>query len=246
MFLSGHLSALWTGKDFTKRISRSPRGSSRPATKGCGKYALAALPFLLSQTDPCEAGIKGSKHDFSDTGWAGGQICIVCHTPHNGATQVVGPLWNHAISSQTYLVYDSPTITRKPEQPQPGSISRLCLSCHDGTIALDSFGGKTGATTMDPESTAMLGADLRNDHPIGIAWNHDAPATSPNVAKNECIVCHDNFLPTKATAGKELKFFNGKVECASCHDVHNSRVMDVKLLRKPLQNSQLCQHCHFK
>jgi len=44
-------------------------------------------------------------------------------------------LWNHQMSSVTnYIVYTSPTL--KAVVGQPDGSSRLCLSCHDGTVAL--------------------------------------------------------------------------------------------------------------
>ncbi len=244
MVLSGYLSAISKGDSCSVAINYLLPTSRCHTSKALTKYLSFCSLFLLSYSGSSMADIVGSKHDFSTNGWSEGQICNVCHTPHSGANNVNSPLWSHAVSDQTYILYDSPTLISQPEQPQPGSISRLCLSCHDGTMALDSYGGKSGGLFMDPNSQAMLGTDLRNDHPVGISWDHRV--ARPDAGQAECIVCHDVFFPTKADAGKELRFFNGKVECASCHDVHNSKVMDVKLLRKPMQNSQLCQHCHFK
>ncbi|MES9991768.1 MAG: cytochrome c3 family protein [Candidatus Thiodiazotropha sp.] len=128
------------------------------------------------------------------------------------------------------------------EQPGPGSPSRLCLSCHDGTISIDSFGGNPGTPNNTLSGLASKGTDLSDDHPIGIQWRHQ---TQGGATSAGCINCHDIHNIT-APPGKELKFFSGRVECPSCHDVHNSQVMDVKLLRKPLADSELCLHCHAK
>jgi len=203
------------------------------------RYAATALPLLFLATFPAVAGIQGSVHDFSGNGWSGGEICRICHTPHSANSGVDAPMWNHAVSSATYTTYTSPTMDVIAEQPAPGGISRMCLSCHDGTIAIDSFGGNSGSTLIT--GNANLGTDLSNDHPIGIQWIHQ---TFPPYG-SECGNCHDLLDPT-LNIGKELKFFNGKVECPSCHDVHNNKVMDVKLLRKPLAGSQICLHCHAK
>lgn len=190
---------------------------------------MAALPAL--------AGIQGSAHDFSATGWAGGQICVACHVPHNADVNVEAPLWNHTVSTATYTLYGSSTLKAVPQQPGPGGISRLCLSCHDGTIALDSFGGTVGGTFMPQR--ANLTTDLRDDHPIGIAWQHQ------DGGGLRCTNCHDIHNMTPSAWGKPLRFFAGRVECASCHDVHNN-VTEVKLLRMPLAGSQLCLQCHGK
>ena len=62
------------------------------------------------------------------------EICIFCHTPHNAAP--IQPLWNRNVPVNAYTVYSSNSLVAVPGQPT-GS-SKLCLSCHDGTIALGS------------------------------------------------------------------------------------------------------------
>ncbi len=52
-----------------------------------------------------------------------------------------GLLWNHALSTATYTMYDntwSPTITGA-QDAQPTGHSKLCLGCHDGTVGIDTF-----------------------------------------------------------------------------------------------------------
>jgi len=204
-----------------------------------GKCIATTVTLLFVSALPAVAGIQGSVHDFTGNGWSGGEICGVCHTPHSSNIGTDAPLWNHAISTADYTTYSSPTMDVIADQPTPGGISRMCLSCHDGTIAIDSFGGNNGSTFITGK--ANLGTDLSNDHPIGIQWIHQTFESG----SADCLNCHDLFNPS-VNMGKELKFFNGKVECPSCHDVHNSKVMDVKLLRKPLAGSQICLHCHSK
>lgn len=123
----------------------------------------------------------------------------------------------------------------------------MCLSCHDGTIAVDSFGGNSG--NMKITGRANLGSDLSNDHPIGIKWDHQ----TQSAGSLSCLSCHNMAFNQTSGAyefvgqpGNGLKFFDRKVECPSCHDVHNVQVMDVKLLRKPLAGSALCLQCHPK
>ncbi len=169
-------------------------------------------------------GIEGSKHDFSSLGWSGGEICSSCHTPHNAINTPDAPLWNHSLSEASYDVYASNSMYGVAEQPGPQS--KLCLSCHDGTIALDSFGGATGSTHLTGDSN--LGTDLSNDHPIGIAWNHN------DWGVIDCGNCHWSM---------PIPFFDGKVECSSCHDAHNASNNNY-FLRK--SGSELCLHCHGK
>ena len=79
---------------------------------------------------------------------------------------------------------------------------------------------------------ALIGTDLSDDHPVSIQWQHPS-----DMGYNMCVNCHGG--------SRQLPFFDGYVECATCHDVHNGSNYD-KLLRKPLQGSQICFHCHDK
>jgi len=190
---------------------------------------------LLVSTAVAFGGIEGSDHDFSGEAWStDGEICLPCHTPHNADTsQLDAPLWNHQTSAAIFTLYDSPTLKGTPEQPR--GPSKTCLSCHDGTVALDSFGGSVGSTYIDGD--ALIGADLSDDHPISIKWDH---AIGQRV--DLCFNCH-TFSPFKLLS--EVPFFDGYLECASCHDAHNGTELP-GMLRKTIQGSALCLHCHAK
>ncbi|MCP4217805.1 MAG: cytochrome C [bacterium] len=180
------------------------------------------------------ANVAGSAHDFSDDGWSNGQICLPCHTPHNADQTVLdAPLWNHAVTTATFTVYTSPTMVTTAQEPR--GISKLCLSCHDGTVALDSFGGATGSVPIDPAYN--VGTDLSDDHPISIYWQHQN-----DLRNGTCIGCHN---PNPTDFNPILPLFDRYIECASCHDVHNKDNFP-SLLRKSQVNSELCFHCHGK
>ena len=182
------------------------------------------------------AGIANSDHDFSSSGWSGGEICLPCHTPHGADTGVSGaPLWNHEVSTQTYTLYSSSTLDAS--MGQPDGASKLCLSCHDGTVAIDSFGGNTGSTMIG--GSENLGTDLSGTHPL--SFTYDA-----------VLATADGGLHNPATAQSGLGgtidadlLLGGKLECASCHDVHNKDNND-DLLRKSNAGSALCLTCHDK
>jgi len=197
------------------------------------KIAAAIVIVGLCWTGMASAQtIVGSDHDFSNDGWSGGQICLVCHTPHNAATGVSdAPLWNHMLTSSVFNLYTNTTLNATPNQPT--GVSLLCLSCHDGTVALDSFGGNTGNTFIGGGEN--FGTDLSNDHPIAISYAADttlAPDTNPSGVTGGTTIAADLL-------------FSGNVECASCHDVHNSSG-EAKLLVKSNDASALCQTCHIK
>jgi predicted CXXCH cytochrome family protein len=194
---------------------------------------LLMVVFGYAQT------IVGSGHDFKAKSWnTTSEICIVCHTPHNANTSVAdAPLWNHQLSAvASYAMYTSGTMQSVAGQPD-GS-SKLCLSCHDGTVAMENFGGKTNGTNL-MTGGSVLGSSLSNDHPISITYDA-ALATS------------DGGLQNPATALSGLggtiaanMLVSGKMQCSSCHDVHNSAGV-AHLLLKSNSGSALCLTCHKK
>ena len=74
------------------------------------------------------------------------QICVFCHTPHGANTGVTSaPLWNRATGSATYTVYTSGTMqATAPGNTLNGGASLACLSCHDGTQAMDNMLNQPG------------------------------------------------------------------------------------------------------
>lgn len=178
--------------------------------KGMGytaRWLLAAvMAFGVSTAAMAATGIAGTKHNLG-SGGAGpntvsntAEICVFCHTPHAADISQVGvPLWNKAIVAPAsgYTTYSTSTMdaigTGTLGAVVIGSVSVACLSCHDGTQAMDNIrnapgyggysangGGPTGinytwsagAEVMANGATtlSMLGTDLSNDHPIGIQY----------------------------------------------------------------------------
>lgn len=201
---------------------------------------IGSVVMVAIIAQPVPAGIKGSAHDFSGLDDSQ-QICIFCHTAHNANTQVTdAPLWNHTVTSKVYRVYSSPTMDATVGQPS--GASRLCLSCHDGTVAVDSYGGRSGVIKMG--GPIAIGADdLANDHPVSFTF--DAALATKD---------HGLFDPSShpsglgSTISKDM-LIGSRVECSSCHDVHNgpaaAAVNDSLLMITQVQ-SQLCLTCHNK
>lgn len=201
--------------------------------------AAFAGALALGTTD-LPAQITGSDHDFSGID-PQRRICVFCHTPHNADLTVMeAPLWNHAVTNQNYTLYSSPTFDATVSQPTGNS--RLCLSCHDGTIAIDAYGGRPG--TIFLAGPDAIGADgLANDHPIAFQYSDSL-----------AIQDGELFLPSVApsllggTIDEDL-LFDGSLECASCHDVHNggaAAAVNDDLLVVTQQGSTLCLVCHDK
>jgi predicted CXXCH cytochrome family protein len=162
------------------------------------------------------------------------QICIFCHTPHNAAPN--SPLWNRRNPGSTYTPYSSSTAVATPGQPTGASI--LCLSCHDGTIALGevlslatpiSMAG--GVTTM-PTGPGRLGTDLSDDHPISFAYTATLATQRGELVSPSALTG-----PVRLDAG-------GQMQCTACHNAHDDT--NGKFLTMPNRASALCQTCHTK
>ncbi len=193
---------------------------------------LATLLLVLAFTHAAFATISGTRHDLS-LSTTDNQLCVVCHTPHSGATTADAPLWNHAMTTQTFTMYTSSTLdaTMPVDGTMPDGISKLCLSCHDGVTGVLDYGSNSGSGPM--LGNPAVGLDgLTNDHPVSFVYD-----TALATADGEL------FDPAGTPAIAEL-LFSGQVECASCHDVHDDT--NSPFLRMSNANSALCLTCHNK
>lgn len=193
----------------------------------------AVLGFVFAWSTAMAAPIAGTPHDFSGRGWGSTQVCIFCHTPHNAAATPLAPLWNHASTAATYTLYTSAiSSTLNATTSQPTGVSKACLSCHDGTVAADSYGTRTGTNFVT--GGALIGTNLSNDHPIGFLYN-------------AALATADGGLVTPASASlvvAGIPLFGASLECASCHNVHDNANGD--FLRFSNAGSALCMKCHNK
>lgn len=201
------------------------------------KKVLLTVALVALMTSSAFAVITGSAHDFSGAGYGSTELCVFCHTPHNSDTTVANaPLWNHEVTVATYTVYAG-LGSLDASVGQPAGVSKLCLSCHDGTVAIDSFGGSTGATNIT--GVALLGTDLTNDHPV--SFTYDASLATTDGGLQDPTVTNSGL---GGTIDADM-LFGTQLECASCHDVHNTANIP-KLLVKLNGGSALCLTCHNK
>lgn len=169
--------------------------------------------------------VAGSPHDFSPAK-DGSKACQYCHTPHMALSQT--PLWNHKLSNAVYSIYSSSSLDAKLGQPT-GS-SKLCLSCHDGTIALESTIRGGGGHTFMPPGKSKLGTDLSDDHPISFVY-------SSNLSDKDHQLRNPDSLPEEVKLDK----FN-ELQCTTCHDPHDNTFGDFLVTTNI--NSNLCLKCH--
>ncbi len=185
--------------------------------------------------------ISGTAHDLSGETYTN-EICNVCHTPHNAIAATDAPLWNHTLTTATFTLYTSSTLDATIGQPN--SVSKLCLSCHDGSVAIDSFGGAAGSTNISGD--ALLGTDLTNDHPISFTYN--ATLAGLDGELQDPTAAGSGFGGSGTIEGTML--FGGgasgtlTMECATCHDVHDNT--NSPFLRLANTGSAMCLTCHLK
>lgn len=192
---------------------------------------------LSAQTQPLNTDVLGV-HDFSSSAsplhGPNANACSYCHIPHRGSSTT--PLWNQTLSNQSYAMYTSPTSQNTPAQPSLGKTSILCLSCHDGTVAV----GQTiaiGTLKMTGVNTGILGTKLEGSHPFSLQLPiKDAPSLVPELAASK----------TTADPAKAVKLVDGNIECNTCHDVHNQHIdkKSPEFLVRDNASGQLCLACH--
>ncbi len=203
--------------------------------------------LMLAMGPTLAATITGSAHDFTASAWSGGRICVACHAPHKTDTTIAdAPLWNHTSSAATYTLYSSPTL--KATISQPGGGSKLCLSCHDGTIAVNSFGGVTGTTMISPANN--IGTNLKASHPIGFTYDTAlATANGSLFDPASKTVTIGSGTQTKTGTVNAMLLYGNKMECGSCHDVHNTftvGALGTGLVKVDPAGSKICLSCHNK
>lgn len=198
----------------------------------------AAIPALAVES------VRDSVHNLSRTGPGqvksptSDDVCGFCHVPHSAAPAV--PLWGHKLSSALYQVYSSDTLDGTA--PQPDGASKLCLACHDGTIALGEVRGKRNDLgPLSPASKGFLGTDLSGTHPVSIT------VTAAFVDRNNQ---RDSGLQSVESMRTDIDGVRldgeDKVQCTSCHDPHADiryPTSGIHFWRKA-SFSEVCAVCH--
>lgn len=218
--------------------------------------ALLALLTVFHWLLYSQSQIKDTRHNLSISG--PGQyksldeteICKFCHTPHSANPRQ--PLWNHELSAVTYYnTYQSPTFEANLTGEAPLAInghSRLCLSCHDGTVALGAAQtGKSRTTSekkvlgaLPPTARGYLGTDLSGSHPV--SFQVSEALISRNNAKDSLL----NRLAAMKSDPQVRLDENDRVQCTSCHDVHCDKhyaSSGIHFWAKPTFND-VCLVCH--
>ncbi|HWT65643.1 MAG TPA: cytochrome c3 family protein [Terracidiphilus sp.] len=198
-------------------------------------FLLAAAPIVAQvATDVLGAHNLGPAGTSPIQG-ARSDACAYCHAPHSGLNI---SLWNQKLTTQLYTNYTTTTEKNTSTQPALGSSSNMCLSCHDGTVAVGSTVVYGQVTTHGSMNTAdVFGSNLQTSHPFSLA-----------TPLKDAI----HLVSTLTTTGKTadttgaVSLIKGNVECMSCHNPHvqNTDLLSPNFLVKDSSSGQLCLACH--
>jgi len=157
-------------------------------------------------------------------------VCEFCHTPHHAERSKTGPAWNRELSEVVYTTYQSSSL--KATVGQPNGASKLCLSCHDGTIALGMTlnGQSVPSLAKMPPGETNLGIDISYDHPVSFLYDNALATRNGQLA-----------YPSSLAKSVKLDKF-GQLQCTSCHDAHDDAYG--KFLVMDNTSSSLCVTCH--
>lgn len=220
------------------------------------------------------AGLSGTPHDLSSLGVDFNlssitqdpklKVCVFCHAPNDTAGSEAPssnkPLWNQsleAVASRYRMYENGPGAPRLgPGASQavtmgmtPGPVSLVCLSCHDGSSASNAHGNRAALTVASGNVRVVVpqssGQDsyLGNHHPIG--FDYDSVRVADSGIRNAETRLTSTSSIRDHLSGDAMGT-GSRLECTTCHSVHNTMNGGEKLLWRSNRNSELCLTCHAK
>jgi predicted CXXCH cytochrome family protein len=185
---------------------------------------MSVFLIMIQLHSSVAARIQSSPHDLSAL--SGRDVCGFCHTPHEARPRT--PAWSHKLSEAVYTIYQSSSLEAKVGQPT--GPSKMCLSCHDGTVALTHTKKGGAAGVYITPGSANLGTDLSDDHPISFVYS-------------AALSIEDPQIRPPLTLSEQLKLDkSGELQCTTCHNAHDNSYG--KFLVMSNVRSQMCTSCH--
>ena len=212
--------------EVTQRPAQQPLSGEQPSKKIGRKDITGDVIGMHNLSPGSPSPVQGP----------GNGPCLYCHVPHSASN--VG-LWNQTFSTATYTTYTSTTLSNKDLSQLPlGADSNMCLSCHDGTVAV----ADTVLFGQLPTSGNWIQGDnfstqLQSSHPFSLV-----------------LPLKDNIdlISTLVSSGKTgdktgaIHLINGSVECNSCHSSHVQAIDKVSQNFLVLNSASgtMCLACH--
>lgn len=230
--------------------------------------SASAFVALLLLSLPVNAQINNSKHDFSSSG-AGGmwnnptvdQVCVFCHVPHQATSTIA--LWNRNNPTQSFNIYTSQFYSAADGLVinQPQTETRRCLSCHDGSIAIDAMVRPPANFVPNPAPSALGdiyypgspygsgGANIGGNYPGNSNVNNLSDDHPVSFTYDANLAIAAALYDPSAMTTQQLPLYGAQknqLECPTCHDVHNTSGGYSYFLRMSNAQSGLCLNCHKK
>jgi len=159
---------------------------------------------------------------------AGAELCSACHI---GSANTRGNKKNDGHSSMMPVAHmNSTNMKYIPAADMKGGridkISRMCLSCHDGSIGANADSRISSGSWQHGGSFSSI--DPRGSHPIGVKYRAAA---------------RRGGLRPIGALNRAIKLFEGRVGCSSCHDPYSKEPLYLVMSNA---GSKLCLECHDK
>ncbi len=197
--------------------------------------------FPVSFTSPSKS-TESRTYDPSEVIAGAVGLCAICHTPHNGIQTSL--LWNHTLSANSFSWSDANQTVGGTPLPSDlatwAGSSKLCLSCHDGSVAIGDLAWYQGAiktgdatppiyptqkvsggadNTVDdnaPDKYIITGAagDMKGNHPVGIPYPLGGVVNTYASITTGAGVVMSEFVSDPTTTGIRLYKMSGSVVTA--------------------------------
>jgi hypothetical protein len=209
--------------------------------------------------------IVGGPHDLRATGTGGTgtgvngpsyALCNYCHVAHKFSSEGgLGPngpstlLWNHTLSSSTaYTMYTSWTqkatdlasLQATGTNADLTNPSIMCMSCHDGTVALNStYTGAIGSNGALPAAAIINPADVNKTHPVNFTYDSTLAGAAGMKVPAGVNGVDNNTNPV-------VPLFGGKMQCSTCHEPHTNSHYLFRTFATvyTTTNGSWCLYCH--
>lgn len=294
--------AAFAGKSPVRAIPAQGLGANQAAAWGAGANygGSGIIGSSHDLSDTAAQGLTGpsGKAQSYTTQDAQSRICVYCHHPHNslkagtgsGVTGVgaYSPLWNRNMSTVPFAAYNNGFMgnastaqhTLNAGSNVLSGVSLLCMSCHDGVVAMDAYSQNSGSEENAGSGTgsaitgsaafngASSGAnqynsginDMSNHHPMGFTYatvqGADSEIADPAtiMVPAGASIAGMTEAAVIAAGGVTINDLldatqtGGKMECVTCHDVHNTKNAPgaERFLWRSNNQSNFCLTCHLK
>lgn len=172
---------------------------------GCQGLLLLASLFVLTEVVAVEYAVHDMLGGLSEQAGTNAEtdVCAFCHTPYGAVATTPG--WNRSASAADALsAFATMGATRDGEDTAVGSVSLVCMSCHDGTQAMEVSGmsphlfngieGPSSETQARWAARPVLPNRLNHDHPVGVPYaGGDLLALDLSSARVSARLSHDGF-----------------------------------------------------